>query len=215
MFRSTTVLFFTLPSILVSALALWYTHSRRKGEKDCTPPPKVSPQTKTQVLFFPDSATAQALCSGSMSAETSADHGSLSVLIKTLQTARKSLDVCVFVFSCKELADVLMSAHANGVVVRVISDNEQVFASGSQIEALRRKGIQVRNDSASYFMHHKFAVVDNEVIINGSLNWTLQGVCGNQENVVISAIPDMVAPFSRHFEKLWEKYDPESCLIVT
>lgn len=214
MLRSTAVMFVTLPSILVSALVLWYTHSHRKREKGCVTPPQVSPhtQTRTQVLFFPDSATAQSLSSGLMPPEASADHGSLSVLIRTLQSARKSLDVCVFVISCRELAEVLISAHSNGVVVRVISDNEQVFASGSQIEALRRKGIQVRNDSASYYMHHKFAVVDNEVLINGSLNWTLQGVCGNQENAVISAIPDMVAPFSRHFEKLWEKYDPENSM---
>ena len=210
MLRCTAVLFVTLPSLLVSALALWYAHSRRKREKDLVPPSQVSPCVQTQVLFFPDLATAQSLSSGLMPAEELVDHGSLSVLIKTLQSARKSLDVCVFVLSCKELADVLVHAHSNGVVVRVISDNEQVFASGSQIETLRRNGIQVRNDSTSYFMHHKFAVVDNEVLINGSLNWTLQGVCGNQENVVILAIPDVVAPFSRHFEKLWEKYDPEN-----
>lgn len=129
-------------------------------------------------------------------------------MIETLQEARKSLDVCVFVISCKELADVLINAHRNGVIVRVISDGEQMTVSGSQIQRLRKVGIQVRNDSTSYFMHHKFAVVDDKVLASGSLNWTLQGVCGNQENVMITAIPELVAPFSRHFEKLWEMYDP-------
>lgn len=130
-------------------------------------------------------------------------------MIEVLQEAKKSLDVCVFVITCKELVDVLINAHRNGLVVRVISDGEQMTVPASQIERLRKMGVQVRNDSSSYFMHHKFAVIDDKVLASGSLNWSLQGVCGNQENVMITALPELVTPFGRHFEKLWEMYDPE------
>lgn len=207
MLTSSSVLLALLPPILISGAMLWYSRRRWKKRREQEPlqRPLVSGCT---VLFFPDTATALSL-SDSPSANDCVDRGSLSVLIETLQCAKKSLDVCVFAFSCKELGDVLINAHSNGVFVRVITDNEQSVVSGSQIERLRKKGIQVRTDKASYFMHHKFALVDEETLINGSLNWTLQGVCGNQENVVIATTPDTVGPFNRHFERLWEFYNPE------
>jgi cardiolipin hydrolase len=187
--------------VLLSGLMLWYSsyHWRRKGKNN---PSHHSPNAR--VLFFPDLATAQSLSSSSAE-----DKGSLCELMSALQGAKKSLDVCVFTMSCRELGDVLINAHSSGVMVRIITDNEQSMVSGSQIERLRKKGIQVRTDKSAYFMHHKFALVDEKVLINGSLNWTLQGVCGNQENVVIETNSEIVLPFSVHFEKLWEMYDPE------
>lgn len=207
MFTSSSALLAILPPILISGVMLWYSRYRWKKQREQEPPhgPLVS---GCKVLFFPDAATAQSLTDSSSGTDC-VDKGSLSVLIETLQSAKKSLDVCVFTMSCKELGEVLINAHSNGVVVRVITDNEQSMVSGSQIERLRKKGIQVRTDNSSYFMHHKFAVVDMKILINGSLNWTLQGVCGNQENVVITNTPDTTEPFNRHFERLWGFYDPE------
>ena len=84
-----------------------------------------------------------------------------------------------------------------------------MFSSGSRIESLRRAGVQVRNDNTSYYMHHKFAVIDNNCLVNGSLNWTIQGVCGNQENVIVTNTPKLVQPFAHQFEHLWNKYHPK------
>lgn len=207
MLNASSALLAALPPILISGLVLWYSRYYWRREKEKNPPRRsTGADHECKVLFFPDSATAQSFSS---SVEDCVDKGSLSVLIETLQGAKKSLDVCVFTMSCKELGDVLINAHSSGVVVRVITDNEQSAVSGSQIERLRKNGIQVRNDNSAYFMHHKFALVDEATLINGSLNWTLQGVCGNQENVVIATTPEVVAPFNRHFERLWEMYDPE------
>jgi len=191
-------------TFLATGLAVWYRYHYIKKRKESEALQLTKPSYR--VLFFPDEATARSFTSHS---EISHHEGSLFVLMNTLQSAERSLDVCIFTFSCKELRDILVRAHRNGVVVRVITDGEQVAASGSQIESLRRAGIQVRHDCASYFMHHKFAIVDEKTIASGSLNWTLQGVCGNQENVVILDAPEVVLPFSKHFERLWDMYDPE------
>lgn len=193
-----------LPTV---GFVLWYTHHywKSKVEQNVSQPES---QKTCKVVFFPDKATAEQL-SSSQNCESVIKHGSLSILMDALQEATKSLDVCMFTFSCKELGDLLIKAHRSGILVRVITDKEQSFASGSQTERLRKQGIQVRLDNSSYFMHHKFAVVDDRLLISGSLNWTLQGICGNQENIVISDMIEMVAPFSSQFEKLWELYDPQ------
>ncbi len=157
-----------------------------------------------QVLFFPDTQSPK-----ESTTRTVSRNGNLSALLHELSSARESLDICIFTFSHHDLAEVLINAHQMGVVVRVLTDNEQIHSYACKVERLRSAGIQVRLDTTSYYMHHKFAIVDKHRLVNGSLNWTAQAVCGNQENVIVTTTKGLVRPFVEQFERLWEMYDPE------
>ncbi|XP_077980810.1 mitochondrial cardiolipin hydrolase-like [Glandiceps talaboti] len=167
-----------------------------------------------EILFFPDKVVACKAYfqskNGCQLANCSYAHfeTGLSKLLKYILDAKHTLDVCVFCICCHELADAVVEAHEKGVVVRVITDDEQMEVSGSQIGKLRSKGIQVRHDHSSFLMHHKFVVIDNHIIITGSLNWTRSGITGNHENVIITNNPGLCVPFQGEFDKLWELYDP-------
>jgi len=62
----------------------------------------------------------------------------------------------------------------------------QATSTGSDINQLRQAGVAVETDADQYHMHHKFAIVDQRMLANGSFNWTRQAVLYNQENVVIT-----------------------------
>ncbi|XP_069124175.1 uncharacterized protein [Argopecten irradians] len=170
----------------------------------------------TEVIFFPDSKVACVdyftKTNGCMSRDCRFSHkeNSLSKLFVTLSNSTRSMDVCVFVMTCTDLSDLLIRAHQRGVRVRVITDCEQVDATGSQVWRLRSEGIAVRTDESSFFMHHKFVVIDGETLINGSFNWTRQAITGNQENLLISNSPALVKEYRKQFEHLWSLYDPRS-----
>lgn len=68
----------------------------------------------------------------------------------------------------------------------------------------------VRTDNSSYNMHHKFVVVDCQLLINGSFNWTRQAITGNQENVFVTNNSKITKSFLEEFEKLWEQFDPKN-----
>lgn len=176
-------------------------------------PEKELKKTTPQVLFFPDKLLAckQFLFKGGCNrrhCQFAHEETSLSKLVRVLLEAKQSLDVCVFTINCRELADAVVQLHNYGVVVRVLTDDEQMGSSGSQIEKFRREGIQVRHDLSSFFMHHKFALIDRKQLVNGSFNWTRQAVTGNRENLMITSDEGVVKAFSEEFEKLWEEYDP-------
>lgn len=57
-------------------------------------------------------------------------------------------------------------------------------------------------------MHHKFAIVDQKMLITGSLNWTTQAIQSNRENVLIVEDAEYVKPFLAEFERIWEEYNP-------
>ena len=52
-------------------------------------------------------------------------------------------------------------------------------------------------------MHHKFAIVDRKVVVQGSANWTQQAFFGNSENIIVTNQIELVSAFINEFEKLW------------
>lgn len=47
----------------------------------------------------------------------------------------------------------------------------------------------------------------NGVLLNGSMNWTVQALTGNWENIVITSMPDLLEPFVSEFETMWADFD--------
>lgn len=199
----------------VFSVVVWllWTRSRKKKQKRII---------INKVLFFPDSqGTAQIISDSSnrqlrapgqeesLNVQNTNYKGSLWELFKGLQQAKYSISVCMLTIASRELGDVLISAHQDGVIVRVVTNDEQMMFSGTQVNRLRQAGIQVRIDSTAFLMHHKFVVIDGELLMSGSLNWTTQALCGNRENVIITNEPKLVQPFINQFEILWKQYNPQ------
>ncbi|NWT05272.1 PLD6 hydrolase, partial [Mionectes macconnelli] len=171
------------------------------------------PRPLREVLFFPSPPC----CLEALLAEAPARpcpcplpraDTSLSRLVRRLLSARRSLDLCIFSFTCPQLARTVHLLHRRGVRVRLVTDAQYMGLPGSQIGRLRRAGIQVRHDQHSGYMHHKFAVVDRRVLITGSLNWTTQAIQSNRENVLVVDDAACVKPFLDEFERIWEEYNP-------
>ena len=52
-------------------------------------------------------------------------------------------------------------------------------------------------------MHNKYLVIDDEIVLTGSFNWTHKAVTSNKENIVIIQDKNTTASFSQNFEELW------------
>jgi mitochondrial cardiolipin hydrolase len=91
---------------------------------------------------------------------------------------------------------VLYTLFTEGVDVRIITDDETTGAEGCDIQNLANAGIPIRNDNnLQARMHHKFIVIDDELLMNGSFNWTITAVKYNNENVVVTSDPLMIKNF--------------------
>lgn len=123
-----------------------------------------------------------------------------------MRGCRGTLDICVFTIADDRLTDAILDCHARGIRVRVLSDNDKQYDSGSDIERLRTHGVEVRLDDSPAHMHHKFAVFDGRVLANGSFNWTRSATRDNDENLVVSDDANLVRVFGLQFEKLWQQF---------
>lgn len=130
-------------------------------------------------------------------------------LANYLSMAKTELLVCVFTITNNTLRDALSRAHSNGVKVRIISDDECMKQIGSDVQYLRDLGIPTETDTnPDAHMHNKFVVIDKEVLITGSFNWTVQAVNANQENLIILHDPEICANYINYFEGLWANFRP-------
>ena len=124
-------------------------------------------------------------------------------IMQLLSAARTDLDICVFMITDDRLAEAILEAHARGVAVRIITDNEKAFDLGSDVERLQAAGVQLKVDQTPFHMHHKFALVDRQLLLTGSYNWTRGAARDNLENFIVTSERRLVEPFLEVFERLW------------
>ena len=129
-----------------------------------------------------------------------------SVISQLIGRARKTLDICVFTITDNRVSESIKDAKANGISVRILTDNDKSNDLGSDIAALKEAGIPVRMDTTPHHMHHKFAIFDRKLLLNGSYNWTRSASEKNQENIVLNDDPDLIRAFQQRFDAMWEMF---------
>ncbi|MFK7928554.1 MAG: phospholipase D-like domain-containing protein [Myxococcota bacterium] len=141
-------------------------------------------------------------------ARSSAYFGPGDPMVETLQSlvenTRRSLDIAVFTLTDDRLSDAVRDAHKRGVAVRVLSDDDKAYDRGSDVLRLRDSGLNVHFDKSPYHFHHKFAVIDDRILVTGSYNWTRGAAKHNAENFLVTEDPGQVADFARAFDKMWD-----------
>jgi len=129
----------------------------------------------------------------------------LNRVIGLLRAAARTADLCIFTIADDRITRAIREAHGRRVRVRIVTDNDKMNDLGSDVDELARAGIPVAIDRSSFHMHHKFAVFDGRLLLTGSYNWTRQAAESNEENVVVTDDPRLVAPFVKEFERLFAK----------
>jgi mitochondrial cardiolipin hydrolase len=125
-----------------------------------------------------------------------------------LGNARYSMEICVFTITDDRISEEILNAHHRGVNIRIVTDNDKANDPGSDVDRLARAGIAVRRDLTEYHMHHKFAVIDGQLALSGSYNWTRGAAQYNAENLLITHRPQLIGLFSAQFEHLWKELAP-------
>jgi hypothetical protein len=117
--------------------------------------------------------------------------------------------------SVYKLVEELVNAHKRGVEVAVILDQNIPFIGKEHIDdweiegknawcykRLKESGINVGYDDAVNYTHAKTLVIDKEIIILGSANWTESALHRNFETNVLIKSKDLAQELLEQFEKI-------------
>ncbi len=124
---------------------------------------------------------------------------------EAIENARESIYMAIYLISltpgagspvrdlCRSLAD----AHKRGVKVRVILDKNVNFRTGElelrsreAYRYLRDAGVDVSYDDRYIYTHNKALVIDREIVIAGSANWSQAALTqSNETSLLIRSAP--------------------------
>jgi phosphatidylserine/phosphatidylglycerophosphate/cardiolipin synthase-like enzyme len=116
-------------------------------------------------------------------------------IIRELNKAKNSVLVQAYSFTSVPIAEALVNAHKRGVKVEVILDKNRRNEKKSSAPFLSARGVQVKIDATRGIAHNKVMIIDGEIVITGSFNFTKRAEEKNAENLLII-----------HDRKLAEKY---------
>jgi len=128
-----------------------------------------------------------------------------SIVIELIDSAEKYIYVAIYSFTLDIIGDALIRAKNRGVDVKVVIEKEQASIQGSEYEKLLEAGVDVKLDGNLYLMHHKFMVVDGEVVVTGSYNWSYSAEERNDENLVVISSPDIAKLYESEFNRIWSQ----------
>jgi competence ComEA-like helix-hairpin-helix protein len=132
------------------------------------------------------------------------------VIINNIATAEEFINIAMYTFTDVEIARAILEARDRGIDIKILLDRSQVKAKYSRSRYFIQNGIEVRISSNNYIMHNKFAVIDNEIVITGSYNWTASAGERNDENLLVIDDNYIVERYYDQFNNLWDnKYSPE------
>lgn len=132
-------------------------------------------------------------------------------IIKEIEKANKSLKVAVYWFTNHELFDLLYQKQMNGVQCDLIIHNDYINnrETGLHFQKFIDAGGKFYFSDEENPMHNKFCIIDNQVLVNGSYNWTYYAESKNRENVlIIKDEKDVVKAFETEFLQLIELVKP-------
>lgn len=131
------------------------------------------------------------------------------VFVKLVSQAKKTLDIAIFDIEEENTCKALIKAKKRGVKVRIVTDSDSLndkvkFSQPRQvIEDMKKAGIPIVDDQRSGLMHHKFAIIDDEIVLTGSLNLTVNALFRDNNNALKIVSKELAQSYKAEFERLF------------
>jgi phosphatidylserine/phosphatidylglycerophosphate/cardiolipin synthase-like enzyme len=119
--------------------------------------------------------------------------GAERAIIRAVDNAKNSVLVQAYSFTSEPIADVLIRALRRGLDIRVLLDKSQTYQKYSCVRLLLSAGIPTYIDASHAIAHNKVMIIDNEIVIKGSFNFTRAAEERNAENLLIVHSRDLSA----------------------
>ncbi len=126
-------------------------------------------------------------------------------IIKEIEKSNKSLKIAVYWFTNHELFDLVLNKQSNGVQCELIIHNDYINnrETGLPFQQFIDAGGKLYFSDEENPMHNKFCIIDNQVLINGSYNWTYYAESKNRENIlIIKDEIEVLNAFEKEFSNL-------------
>jgi len=124
-------------------------------------------------------------------------------IVELLRGAQESIYFMAFSFTANDYGDILLQKAKQGLTVAGVMEEQQVKSNeGTKFTPLHEADLPVYLDGNRGQMHHKVFIIDREIVIAGSYNFSFSAETQNDENVVIFFDPRIAAQYLAEFKRV-------------
>jgi phosphatidylserine/phosphatidylglycerophosphate/cardiolipin synthase-like enzyme len=129
--------------------------------------------------------------------------GATHAILEGIRSAKQTILLQAYVLYSTQLAGALVRAHQRGIQVHVLLDaNAQPHHPPvSAVARLVAAGIAVSLDARHTSAHDKIMILDEEIVITGSYNWTVTAEKENGENLLVIRDPQLAKVYSANWRR--------------
>jgi phosphatidylserine/phosphatidylglycerophosphate/cardiolipin synthase-like enzyme len=133
--------------------------------------------------------------------------GCTEAAVKEITAAKSSILVQAYSFTSAPIAKALVDAHKRGVQIQVILDKSQRSEKYSSADFVLHAGVPTYIDAKHAIAHNKIMVIDGEVVITGSFNFTKAAETSNAENLLVIRSPELAKKYAANWQAHLEHSD--------
>ena len=130
----------------------------------------------------------------------SPEGGCTDAVVREIRAARSTILVQAYPFTSTPIAKALVEARQRGVRINVILDKSQRTEKYSEADFLVHMGIPTQIDEQHAIAHNKIIVIDRQVVITGSFNFTTAAEQHNAENLLVIRDPALAERYIANWE---------------
>ena len=146
---------------------------------------------------------------------TSEDPALENAIVPIVNSAKQSIRFLTFSFTDYPLADTISQRFKAGVDVAGVFETTGSETDAAELKTLMCRNVPVKQDGNPGFLHHKVIVVDERIVITGSMNFSTNAEESNDENVIIIDNADIARLYMQEFDRVWNlAKDPDVATIA-
>lgn len=127
------------------------------------------------------------------------------VAISELKKAKKSIKAAVAWINFSIYGELLKELLDRNIKIKILLNNDGVNQRYlNDIQYLNSIGANIRLVNFTGIMHHKFCIIDKQICMFGSFNWTQNANIRNIEDLNICDEPSFVNNYLLEFKALWD-----------
>jgi phosphatidylserine/phosphatidylglycerophosphate/cardiolipin synthase-like enzyme len=130
--------------------------------------------------------------------------GAAQAIVNAIDASQKQVLVQAYSFTHNAIAQALARAKERGVDVKVILDAKSANGNRYVIGVLESANVAIRSDANHAISHNKVMVIDNEIVITGSFNFTNSAEQRNAENFLILKSINLAKSYKENWQNHWD-----------
>jgi phosphatidylserine/phosphatidylglycerophosphate/cardiolipin synthase-like enzyme len=140
--------------------------------------------------------------------------GCTDAIVKEIDSARNKILMLAYSFTSEPITEALIRAQSRGIEVQAIIDSDRLFERSNCTQVIAEGGVTVYGYPAHAIQHQKVFIIDSDVLILGSFNFTAAAEKSNSEDLCILRNNELVVAATKNWvlhrdhSKLYAEFSP-------